>query len=245
MITLITPTCDRPHGIRLCQKWLKSQTYDGSVRWIVADGGRQSATIDLNRIGWTVHHLKTVAVEDKIQNFLTNVLAAMSLDVDYGERIFVVEDDDFYCANYLERSLQLATNNDLSGWTRNIYYHLPSRHFRPIRNTAHASFCHTSFSPRLLPWLRQAIRSLQSRNRFQIDLHMWRYAPGIPRLSDINPPLSIGIKGLGTTGIGVGHRPNSALTHWHPDLAGDRLLGWVGRDAWNEYLPFFGREAVI
>ena len=38
-VTLITPTGDRPQCFRLCEHWMRRQTYDGTVQWIVVDDG--------------------------------------------------------------------------------------------------------------------------------------------------------------------------------------------------------------
>jgi len=55
MIALITPTGARPKQIRLCAEWMKRQTYNGSVLWIVVDDAIP-ITVDLIQKFSTIYY---------------------------------------------------------------------------------------------------------------------------------------------------------------------------------------------
>ena len=69
-VSVITPTCDRPVGIRLLEQWMARQTRP-PYEWIIADGGRRAA--DLRHDGLVPHHLYDDSIPPGVANFHANL----------------------------------------------------------------------------------------------------------------------------------------------------------------------------
>lgn len=69
-ISVVTPTCDRPFGIALAEKYMARQTIK-PYEWIVADGGKVPARCTLRQT-----HLHEPSPSGAV-NLATNVIRAM------------------------------------------------------------------------------------------------------------------------------------------------------------------------
>ena len=86
MITLITPTCDRPEAFSLCEFWMSRQTYDGEIQWIVVDDGNTPVCTTQGQE--YIRREPGLATQHSLrENFLEGLKHSK------GDKIFVIEDD--------------------------------------------------------------------------------------------------------------------------------------------------------
>lgn len=227
-VTLITCTGDRPQAFELCRKYVERQTFEGRLQWlIVNDGTYTNGYID--RPHWRNGQYAT---ETRIfpeprwqpgQNTLARNLLTAIPEVIY-EKVLFVEDDDQISADYVSHMATLLDQASIVGDPNSLYYHLPSRRYRVMRNEGTASLCQTGIRSELLPHLAKVC---QDGPDF-IDGRLWQMAQRrlLTAIGGV-----VGIKGLpGRPGIGVGHRPDSRPAGWADDADLSKLREWVGED---------------
>src|SRR5690606_9818079 len=112
-VSVITPTCDRPRGIELCERWMARQTMRPD-EWIVADSGQIAASLTMGQI-----HLRQ-PMPPGAQNLASNILRA--LDAATGDVVIFAEDDDYYRADHIEQCINgLATKSAYGCPTLNYF----------------------------------------------------------------------------------------------------------------------------
>jgi hypothetical protein len=168
-----------------------------------------------------------------------NLLSA--LDRVRGDRVLVIEDDDWYAPDYLETMDRWLDQADLAGEARAKYYNVFYRNYFVNANLHHASLCQTAFHASLIPTVmeicRQAIK--------WPDLTLWNRVRGRKFLTQPSgQTLCVGIKGLpGRTGIGMGHSTRAATAFSaDPDLK--ILHQWIGEDA-ETYAKFAQAQEAL
>jgi glycosyltransferase involved in cell wall biosynthesis len=220
-LSLITPTCDRPVGIALAEKYVARQTV-GFHEWIVADGGQSPATLGMGQVH--IHNPRPTGA----RNLAGNILAA--LDRVTGDAVVLVEDDDLYQPDHLTACAEGLSEAPAYGCPKLSYYNVQHRMWVNMRNKGSA-LCQTAFRAGLIPDMRAAAQAAFDANDFYIDRRFWasRQAMATGRQT------VIGIKGLaGTPGLGIGHRPRSGPgKRWMRDPTGKVLRQWIGEDAGN------------
>jgi hypothetical protein len=223
MLQILTATGARPEAWRLCERYMRRQDYEGPVRWIIVDDGEHPQLCGFERAGWCLEWVRPLprwAPGDNTQ--ARNVLAGLAL-VDPVAPLVIVEDDDWYAADWLTTCARELRDAELVGEMCSRYYNVATRVARPLTNRSHASLCSTALRGPAVAVLRDCCRS---REKF-LDLALWR-ARG-PRKRLFNGGRVVGIKGLpGRAGIGIGHR---ATFQGLPDAAGKILRNWIGADA--------------
>lgn len=124
--------------------------------------------------------------------------------------IFIIEDDDFYPANYFEKFLPYMDKYDFIGQATTIYYHLGARVWREQNHVHRSSLFTTAFRVSAMAnfdWAKAAM--------VFIDLDIWKYAKRKGNCKFIQTG-AIGIKhGIGLCG-GIGHRQKNG--HWDEDM---------------------------
>jgi glycosyltransferase involved in cell wall biosynthesis len=231
-ITALTPTCDRPQAFALCEAMMARQTRPPD-EWIVADGGMTPARCTMGQ---------THIIDRRPPgptNFASNLLNGIAHAT--GELLVIIEDDDRYRPDHLERMAAKAADGYRLIGSEDIqrYYNVAKRCWR-IFNNVGASLCQTAVARPLWSKFRQTIQECQARGSLGIDAHLWRGA-GRNEWSFLNEMTVVGIKGLpGRVGLGVGHRPDA---RWNadPDLA--QLREWIGADA-DSYAEFIAPKAA-
>lgn len=219
-ISAITPTCDRPVGMALCERMMAQQTRLPD-EWIVADGGSVPVACTMGQIH--VHDPRPPGA----LNFATNLLNAIARAK--HEIVIVIEDDDAYLPTHIasmaviaEKGYRLIGSEDIQR-----YYNVASRSYRLMQNVG-ASLCQTAMQRSMLPLLRKTIQTCMASNSYGIDTNLWR-AAGRNEWGFSHQMTVVGIKGLpGRVGLGMGHRPDARWTA-DPDLA--QLRAWIGADA--------------
>ena len=87
MVTLLTPTCDQPTGMALCELYMARQTFHdwAPLQWIVVDDGVVPATLTLGQ-----HYVRRERGADTgAQSLAKNLLAALPLVE--GEYLILIE----------------------------------------------------------------------------------------------------------------------------------------------------------
>lgn len=236
MISLITPTGARPEAFKLCKQWMIKQTIREPIEWIIVDDCEpqtvgfhiDEAMCFQNR----VHLIRPRPYWEPGENTQErNMLAA--IERCSGDKIFIIEDDDYYSPQYLELMSIMLDSVELIGECGARYYHIPSRSYKFQRNHFHASLCQTALKRSLLPLL---VEACQSGEKF-FDIYLWHEARKreVSARLLLGSNLSVGIKGLpGRGGIGVGHTPQGFVSD--SDLG--VLRGWLSDD-WIYYRGFF------
>lgn len=218
-ISVITPTCDRPFGIALCERYMARQTVQPD-EWIVADGGQALAPLTM---GQTHIHEPRPAGAGNLTGNILNALDAVTGDV-----VVIVEDDDWYRTDHIEMALEGLAGAPVYGCNWLHYYHVGDRRWSKFRNRG-AALCQTAFRRELLDRMKASAEYAASHASYSIDGRFWS---GLERYATA-PQTVVGIKGLpGTKGLGVGHRSNPRVNWTHdPDMT--ELRRWVGSDAEN------------
>lgn len=223
MITAITLTGDRPFPFALCQQWVFQQTVQPD-QWIVVDDGK----VPLKPRGDMGYVWREPRPNDPKNTMGLNLGAALQWIE--GDKIIIIEDDDYYAPNYIETMSQLLDQHEVVGIVGSRYYHLPSGGYMVMPGSMHASLAETAFRSSYLPRLT----ALAVRGEFPVplDTAMWRGLRSSNRkllFSDNGSFLHMGVKGLpGRPGIGVGHKTSAYHAFDTPDRP--VLKKWVPND---------------
>lgn len=212
MIALITPTGCRPAQIQLCAKYMKKQTYQKSVLWVIIDDGVVSSIDfipkDFREYWKIIKYFPETKWHLGMNTQAKNLLYGLKIVSSYDDikAIFIIEDDDYYSPMYLQKTLEHLEDYEVAGEIPTIYYNVAK--FHPIfnNNYKHSSLFQTAFKPSILPIFEKIVKN---SSKF-IDLLFWQELVKnnhkINLFKQEDRPLSIGIKGLpGRPGIGGGH----------------------------------------
>jgi hypothetical protein len=237
MIALITPTGNRPVQFNLCSMFMQRQTYQGKVVWIIVDDciPITSNIVQENfRGNWTIIKIfPTPPWNQNVNTQARNLAAGFNMLLsrykkEEIEAIFIIEDDDYYRASYIENMIPRLNGFIAAGEIQTIYYNVAYRQFCTNTNYGHSSLFQTVLKVDAIPILEQAFT-----DKF-IDLKFWTLVQNknLFKAGD----LSIGIKGIpGRYGIGIGHR---RFNGWPEDPQMIHLTSWIGTDA-SLYSSFY------
>lgn len=214
-ISVITPTCDRPFGVALMEKYIAAQTIQPD-EWIVADGGQTPATLTL---GQTHIHDPHPTGPGNLCNNLLRALEKVT-----GDIIIFVEDDDVYLPNHFARVVGMLKDRAITGSNTLNYYNIAVRKWITMHNIG-SSLSQTAITRKSLPNLTRAIQMALDGNNAKVDNWLWMLAG----CWNSTPESTVyGIKGLpGPNGLGVGHKPNDGRP-WNDDPHWDKLREWLG-----------------
>lgn len=222
MITVITPTHDRPAAWPLAEKWMQRQTVQPD-QWIVADDGTIPAPLTLGQ-----QHLRSESRRGA-DSLAHNIISACGAAK--GDIVLVMEDDDYYFPNHIEVCLKYLKHADAAGCDRMRYYNIKLRAWMDLLNTGSA-LCNTAFRSNCLSLLVTAARMALHRKVYHIDRFFWQ---GVRQRAVHKEATVVGMKGLpGTVGLGIGHRDNN---RWVRDPSFKKLREWIGEDV-NCYASF-------
>ncbi len=225
-ITFITPTGDRPLTFALCQKWVKHQTIK-PAQWIVVDDGKVPATQTIAMDN--IYYLRREPQPDDPEHtLLVNLKAALPLIL--GEKIMVIEDDDYYAPQYAETMAAKLDKHEIVGIYNGRYYYLPTGGNCRAGNERHASLASTAFRRSFLP----EFGKLVTTETGALDMKLWRTIRKKDRshlFLDDDEPLYVGMKGVpGRPGKGGSHTPISwRYQQSKPDKSQKLLRRWILR----------------
>lgn len=217
MITIITPTADRPAAWPLIERWMAAQTVRPS-QWIVADDGERPAPLTMGQM-----HIRRPRTHTGGASLAHNILAALPHVT--GEAVFIIEDDDYYRPNHVELNTFLLRTHRAVGCRWLNYYNLQVRGWMRIRNAC-AALCNTALRAEAMPLLEEAAQDALDQGIYHVDRLFWR-SVGHQGLHDRETV--VGMKGLpGMPGIGIGHKRDA---RWNLDRGTVKLREWLGDDA--------------
>lgn len=221
MLTLLTATGARPEAWAICERLMAAQDYAGPVTWVIVDDGPEPQPVTFQRDGWQLVVIRPAPLWQPGQNTQARNLRKGMEAVPADARLVIIEDDDYYRADWLttvDRKLDVA---ELVGECQARYYNIALRRGRQLSNNGHASLCSTALRGRALQTFRAELRD---GVQF-IDLNLWRRHKPAHLFAGGRV---VGIKGLpGRGGIGMGHRNDFRGTA-DPDLT--LLRQWIGDD---------------
>jgi glycosyltransferase involved in cell wall biosynthesis len=239
MIALITPTGARPQQIQLCVEWMKRQIYKGEVLWVVVDDAVPITTDFIQddfKQNWKVVRCYPRPKWEQGQNTQKrNLLAAVNElekhdGVDY---VFIIEDDDYYTPEYLDKMVRYLKGYDAVGQTKSTYFNVVTGKVKKHSNTRHSSLFQTAIHINKLRTFKDILSSDASTF---IDIHLWGALQGSKVHLFNSVDLSIGMKGLpGRDGIGIGHRVKG-VSFKYP-MKKKALMDLIGID-YEKYEPW-------
>lgn len=220
--TVITPTGDRPKPFELCKFYISRQTIQPS-QWIIIDDGKVPfAPPDFAFVDYIRREPQPT---DRPHTLPIQMLKALEY-VKY-DKVFIIEDDDWYAPNYFEKMLPLfehPSRPELVGQGQAVYYHIALKKYYFHNNTNRASWCQTGFRKSLIPQIQKLCR--EGRDSF-LDSRVWRLNIKKNLLLEAKP-LCVGIKGLpGRQGTGMGWKRPYLFT---PDRHLKTFYKFVGED---------------
>ena len=205
MITVITPTGDRPEAFDLLRKWMGNQIIRPD-QWIVVDDGK----VPLQFTESFEYLRRDPRIDDP--EFTLSLNLQKSIPDIKGDKILIMEDDEYYAPQYIEEMSHRLDDHEVVGINNGRYYHLPSGGYIQRRWMAQASLAQTGFRR---SFLTDFVKCIDGDT--YIDTRIWRKAKG-HLFDDENNKLYLGMKGLpGRMGIGYGHRDFSRFHQDSPD----------------------------
>ncbi len=248
MIALITPTGYRKHQIELCHRWMQKQTYTGEVLWVIVDDCEPVTTTDIGiNFGdnWTVEKvypkpLWRPSTNTQGRNISVGINRALDMiDEKEIEAFFIIEDDDYYKPQYLERMMCHLGDRKIVGETHTVYYNAFWRRYCVNQNGSHVSLFQMAFKPELLPVFRSCYNEKFIDYIFYRKLNERGFKKDEKFFREGN--LAVGIKGIpGRGGIGAGHKDMAGML---PDPEMKYLKSIIGDDA-KQYERYYGANGV-
>ncbi len=209
-LTLITPTGDRPESFALCEKWMSKQTYSEEYQWIVVDDGLIPTKVTMNQ-----QYIRRSS-DTKIHTLTANLRAA--LRECKGEKVLIIEDDEWYHPNYLKVMSERLDDHELVGTGMARYYYIRERLYREFPEHTHSSLCRTGFRKSLI----EKVFALCQTSDPSVDMRLWESVKGYREETDV--PLVIGFKGM------PGRKVKRGKAKGIEDSNLSKLKEWIGRN---------------
>lgn len=245
-ITLITPTGNRQETFALCEMYMSRQTYTGDLQWIVVDDGDEPTKCSMGQEYIRASHRRAEGRNTQALNLL------LSLDRIKHDKIFVIEDDDWYSSDYLLQISKQLDNRQIhiaaDGATR--FYFLHNRLYTTFENKTNSALFQTGFRDVLIQSLTEICKSISQSSpdskKIQdvfIDYCLWSSVGLSHRSISKGNTTTVGIKGFYLTGDGKGNITGLDLrkdSMHHRGIDSEemtKLRSWIGRDI-ESYLSY-------
>jgi GT2 family glycosyltransferase len=230
-ITCVTCTGDRSLAFTLCAIWMKDQTVQPD-QWLIVDDGK----IPMGSLGAVVipqnceYIRREPTTKDPLHTMTINLQLALSKAT--GDKIIIIEDDEYYSPKYVEEMSKKLDEYDLVGIGKSKYYNMQGFKYYQHNGVAfadHASLAQTAFNKSLIP----SILKKMNGDQF-IDVRIWQGLRGNSNIFvDDKQSLYVGIKGMpGRKGIGSGHNIN--MEGYKDDKNKAVLKEWITNDKHRE-----------
>jgi len=249
-ITIITCTGDRPLAFSLCKRWIEQQTIKPD-QWIIIDDGK--IAIDVPNLPYVNYIRREPSSSDPKHTMILNIEKLLQYIL--GQKIFFIEDDEYYAPMYLEKMSALLDKYEIVGIGRSKYYHLFAATYHIHNNMGHASLAQTCFRSSFLPEVKKVLPG----DSF-LDVRIWNIInPGMTMFKetglseliskdnrgyifdDKENYLYVGMKGLpGRTGIGAGHKGAGIK-----DINNSMLNKWIKKEDIKYYLEAIENKVNI
>lgn len=235
MITLVTTTRNRAFSFSLIETYIKKQTFKQPYQWLVINDGTDEYTYTMGQEVVNRKPKKTMKTADGKNvpeiSILANWLEAIPKIK--GDKVIVVEDDDWLHPDYLTIMNTLLDEADVAGVSFDLYYKVKSRKYQRMGNPYHASLASTAFRASVLPFVERCCTVLCPANKSVfIDMYLWAEASPMHGLktklvqnkAKDGRALHVGFKQMpGAAGLGGGHTDTGAID---PTLM--MLQSWIG-----------------
>jgi len=224
-ITLVTPTADQPLGIQFLEKYVARQTVQPD-QWIIADDGVIPAVTTMGQT-----HLVRPRAYEGARSLHMNFRAMMDQITDHRDdhAIIVMEHDDWYAPNHIERCVNGLQKHALYGSSKLHYFNVEHRVWCVMQNKAPALH-DTSFRASFIPEVYHAIDEAYRRDTKDLDRCIWlrQYRTlNCGFTADVKRSM-VGIKGLpGRKGLGIGHFVEQNPRLWRHDPIMAKLSSWI------------------
>ena len=245
----------RPEAMRLCHLWVQRQTLSKNreyqkdqVQWLVLDDTPEGGQTHDPFMGMS-HVIKPEPSWEPGQNTQGRNLLA-GLEKCKGEFIAIIEDDDWYAPDYLEKMLEIMESYKalVIGEAGAIFYNVRERSYQRYRNQSHAGLCQTIFRRSLIPLLVQAIHTAATLpktahvSNWWLDVGFWNLIHKDVGKQHVflfpEAMWCVGIKGMpGREGIGTGHSIEKEKG-WVSDPQSVKLQQLIGADS-RHYEKFY------
>lgn len=227
-ITVITPTGDRPAGLRLLTHWMSRQTRQPD-QWIIVDDGQEPLNFVDELPPYATYVRRERQDTDYPHTLANQLLHALPL-VEH-DKIVIMEDDDWYRQDYLAFMYGALDTADLVGCNTIHYYHYTARAWKKGKPLLHTSLAQSGLRARALPHLAKICASQTPlvRSNGLVDRFLWHTYPGPSSLISEHEIINVGLKGTpGRPGIAEGHKTTDA--GYMADAGRAKLLSLVGND---------------
>jgi len=221
-IAIITPTGDRPEMLAILKGCVERQSIRPSS-WVVVDDG----AVPSSRIVSDLPYVKYVRRErtEKGHTLKWQMLEALRhVETDV---VVIMEDDDWYGADYLKNTLDAMADAELFGWKDRVYYHLQSATCRKLATSGWAIWALTAFRKSVYKKIMDILPSVKGHN---VDVYIWKYTDAVKRtarqlIKHKRDWFYLGIKGcfVGRPGLTKAHRHLS----FRIDDAENRILNRI------------------
>lgn len=221
---VITPTGDRPECFAYCVDYMNRQTKKPDM-WLIVDDGRSDAVdSQLNRIEVPYNVIK-LPPEDW-NTLLRNMGAALEVVPD-SACVCIMEDDDWYPADYLRTLYNLLLDNDFVSPAETRYFHVKTRQYRVLHGPSNHGI---GLSGPAIHAFKTWISSNGGKYIGGFDGHFGSSWCGTHSIHNLTPGHIVGF-GSGRAGITNSHRIHKGNPKWHADDGCRQLALWIGDDA--------------
>lgn len=225
MITAVTNAHNDPQHFALLEKYVARMTRKPDTWLVVNDSDPEYRSQYKYNLGQEVHYRDTRLPINGNNLSWCKICEEKLIKTDY---VCILEHDDYYSSDFIfqcEASLQEAP---LMGFCFDTYYHVPTRSYKLMKNSYHASLAATAFHSDLL----LAVHWCAGMGNPFIDSALWSGYNGpnslVNNTKEDGSVYHLGIKGH--HGITIHHREPYDYT---PDPDGQQLKKWIGEEAKN------------
>lgn len=235
MLSLVTTTRNRPLSFSIIEGYIRRQTFKEPYQWVVVNDGREQYEYTMGQevvLRKPRRKMKTADGKsvDEI-SILANWLEAMPKI--RGDKVIVVEDDDWLHPTYLETMNRALDEVDVAGISFDLYWKMRDKKYKRMGNAYHASLAATAFRSSVLPVIKRCCDTLCPINKSVfIDMYLWAEAESlhglktklIRNLASDGRAYHVGLKQMpGAPGLGFGHTDEGAN-----DPTMSMLTEWIG-----------------
>ena len=221
---VITPTGDRPECFAYCVDYMNRQTKKPDMWIIVDDGSSDAVDAQIDRIEVPYKVIK-LPPEDW-NTLMRNMIAALE-EVPDSACVCIMEDDDWYPADYLMTLYGLLLDYDFVLPTETRYYHVKTRQYRVLHLTPNHGI---GLSGPAIHAFKTWIGSNGGKYVNMFDTRFSSNWCGTRSFHNATPGHIVGF-GSGRAGATNSHRITRGKAGWRADDGGRQLALWIGDDA--------------
>lgn len=225
-ISVITPTANRDYSLSLLNEWMRRQTVQPH-EWIVVDGS-------FSKNSYSPTHEKAISIRthphpDGGTNFRNNLREGLRAAT--GDVILIMEDDEKYSNDHIERTLFGLEGHDVVVNTALRYYNIRSLWYK---EGCSPSLCRVGFTKRMGWSMLQAIERCERLVSTSVDFEF----VDATHPNKIHVPTTVSMKGMYANGLTIAHteKPRFGVSY-DPDLR--VLRSWINDDVFY-YDGFIG-----